>query len=35
MDDMDEYMSCLDVIAKTNFVEEADPDDCIKMPEIP
>lgn len=35
MDDMDEYMHCLDVIAATNFIEEVDPADCVRMPERP
>ena len=30
---MDEYMHCLDVIATTNHIEEADPADCLRMPE--
>lgn len=35
MQDMDEYMNSLDIIAKTNFIEDVDPENCIKMPEIP
>lgn len=33
MEDMEEYQRCLDVIAETNFIEDADPEDCIKIPE--
>jgi len=32
MNDMTVYMDCLDIIAKTNFIEDAEPEDCIRMP---
>ena len=34
MENMDEYMSCLEQIALTNHIEDADPETCIKLPEV-
>lgn len=34
MDNMEEYMNCLDIIAKTNHIEEVNPADAIKLPQI-
>jgi len=35
MEDMDLYMECLDAIATTNHIEDADPENCIKLPPVP
>jgi len=34
MENMEEYMACLDTIAITNHIEDADPETCIKLPEV-
>jgi len=34
MEDMPEYLHCLDEIAITNHIEDADPETCIKLPEF-
>ena len=34
MENMEEYMYCLDQIAITNHIEDADPETCIKLPVV-
>jgi hypothetical protein len=34
MEDMDEYMRCLDDIAFTNHIEDADEETCLVLPII-
>lgn len=33
MENMEEYMQCLEIIAKTNHIEECSPADAIKLPQ--
>jgi len=35
MYDMEEYMRCLDVIAETNHIEDATPEEAIVLPTAP